>query len=111
MLIRILFALALFALSVPAFAQVENADADASTTSVVVNPSPPKTKLETAATAKGVLVIGGFTDAGTVAAEDGSGARVTAVEYTNAATQEKHYGPGGHRSPNAGQSLGSFLHR
>jgi hypothetical protein len=73
-------------------AQVENAEDDNPTTSVVVNPAPPKTKLEAAAFTKGVLVVGGFTDVGTIAGEDGGGVKVTAVEYTNSATQEKHYG-------------------
>ena len=77
--------------SIAASAQVDNVEDD-NTTSVVVNPAPPKTRLEAAATAKGVLVVGGFTDIGTVNGEDGGSVKVTAVEYTNSATQEKRYG-------------------
>ena len=82
--------LALLILPIEAGAQVDSVEDSA--TSVVVNPAPPKTRLEAAAVAKGVLVVGGFTDIGTVNGDEGDSVKVTAVEYTNSSTQEKRYG-------------------
>ncbi len=73
-------------------AQVENVDQD-TTAPVVTAAATPKTKLETAATQKNVLIVTGFTDIGETAPnDDGSAVRVTAAEITNSLTQEKAYG-------------------
>ncbi|MBV8781290.1 MAG: hypothetical protein JO353_07825 [Phycisphaerae bacterium] len=81
-----------FLLLLPALSWAQTETPEIETTNVVINPAPPKTKLEAVATAKGVLVIGGFTDIGTISTDSGEGVLVTAVEYTNASNQERHYG-------------------
>jgi hypothetical protein len=86
----ICFAIASFALV--AAGQVETQQVDSATSAVVVNPPPPKTHLQAAAEQKGALIIGGYTDVGTVQREDGGSIRITAAEFTNTATSTREYG-------------------
>ena len=75
-----------------AAAQVENPDAEVVTAPTVVTPPPPKTDLEAVATRKGTLVVGGFSDIGSVQIDDGSGFLVTAVNFTDSKKRETRYG-------------------
>jgi hypothetical protein len=59
---------------------------------IVVSPPPPKTHLQAMAEQKGVLIVCGYTDVGTVQREDGSFVRITAAEFTNTANSSKEYG-------------------
>jgi hypothetical protein len=59
---------------------------------VVVNPPPPKTRLQAMAEQKGVMVLCGYTDVGQIQREDGSFVRVTAAQFTNSTTTVTEYG-------------------
>ena len=78
--------------ALPALAQTDPLPTDTSTSEVVVAPPPPKTHLQAMAEQKGVLVVGGYTDVGTVQNEAGSSVRITAAQFTNSQTSAKETG-------------------
>ncbi len=73
-------------------AQVDTQQTDGANSVIVITPPAPKTRLQAMAEQKGVLIIGGYTDVGSVQREDGSFVRITAAEFTNSATSAKESG-------------------
>lgn len=64
----------------------------AATPMVVVSQPPPATRMDTMLASHGSLIIRGYTDIGSIQADDGSGFAVTAVELTDASRGQKEYG-------------------
>ena len=59
---------------------------------VVMNQPPSATRLESMLAARGTVIVRGFTDVGTVQAEDGSGVSVTAVELSDPTRGQREFG-------------------
>jgi len=73
-------------------AQVDIQQTDGANSVIVITPPAPKTHLQAMCEQKGALIIGGYTDVGTVQREDGSFVRITAAEFTNSVTNAKESG-------------------
>jgi hypothetical protein len=78
--------------ALPALAQTDPPPTDTGTSEVVVTPPPPKTHLQAMAEQKSVLIVGGYTDVGTVQNEAGSSVRITVAQLTNSQTSAKETG-------------------
>jgi hypothetical protein len=78
---------------------------------VVMNQSPPPTRMDAMLATRGAVILRGYTDVGAVQAEDGSGVGVTAVELTDATRGQKEYGlaVGVKRSGRAGVAVQTYL--
>src|SRR5262249_22986010 len=59
---------------------------------IVMNQPPTPTKMDAMLATRGAVILRGYTDLGSVQAEDGSGFAVTAVELNDASRGQKEYG-------------------
>lgn len=77
---------------------------------MVMNQPTPQTKLESMLATRGAIIVRGYTDAGTVQADDGSAFSVAAIELTDVSRGQKEYGLAiGVKQAHSGVTVISYL--